>query len=114
LDKPLIQSEPKHLRKKGRIKLKPNDFHPYPGCHRVVRNNPPGKIRPNSEKDRDPTHPNQEGDGDAHNRMEAQKRGEPKKNAQSVSKGCSLRSVFDMEKLSDQIFKTAQPMALEK
>jgi hypothetical protein len=46
--------------------------------------------------------------------MEAQKRGEPKKNAQSVSKGCSLRSVFDMEKLSDQIFKTAQPMALEK
>jgi hypothetical protein len=114
LDKPFIQSEPKNLRKKGRIKLKSYDFHPYPGCHRIVRNYRPGKIRPNSEKDSDPTHPKQEGDGDAHNCMEAQKRREPKKNAQGVSEGCSLGSVFDMEKLFDQIFKTAQTMALEK
>jgi len=114
LDKPFIQSEPKNLRKNGRINLKSYDFHPYPSCHRVVRNNPPGKIRPNSEKDSDPIHPKQEGDDDTPNCMETQKRGKSKKNAQSVGEGCSLRAVFDMEKLFDQIFETAQSMALEK
>jgi len=114
LDKTFFQSEPKNLRKNGRIKLKPYDLHPYPGCHRVVRNNPPGKIRPGPEKDSDAVQPEQEGNDDTPNRMKTQKRGEPEKNAQSVSESCSLGGVFDMEKLFDQIFKTAQPMALAK
>ena len=114
LDKPFVQSEPKDLRKKTRIKLKSYDFHACPGCHRVVRNNQPGKIRPGPKKDSDPTHPKKECNSDAPNRMEAQKRGEPKENAQRVSEGCSLRGVLDMEKLFDQIFKTAQTMILEK
>ncbi len=81
LDKTFFQSEPKNLRKNGRIKLKSYDFHPHPGCHRVVRNNPPGKIRPGPEKDSNAIQSEQEGNGDTPYRMEAQKRGEPKKNA---------------------------------
>jgi len=114
LDKPFIQSETKNVRKNARIKLKSYDFHPNPGCRRVVRNNPPGKIRPGPEKDSDAIQPEQEGNDDAPNRMKTQKGGESKKNTQSISQSCSLGAVFDMEKLFDQIFKTAQPMALEK
>ncbi len=113
-DKPFAQSEPKDLPKLARIKLKSCDFHPYPGGDRVVRNDPPGEIRPGPKQNSDAIHPEKEGYGDTSNRMEAQEWGEPDENAQSISESRSLRGVFDMEKLSNQTSETVQPVAPEK